>query len=252
VVTDTEIQWSWVIPNNEQVQWYRVLDENSNLLDTALLNSIATPSMDTPDQCIKIDYVNLCINSSAMSKLFCPIDLAISSDRDGSTILSWEDYTGWENGVRNYSLVIYDQNMNVLDSINLALETEFTDPLPDDNNQINYYKVWAQANDLGPSLSSSKLVKVERPAVIGIPSSFTPNNDNLNDVFAVTGKFIQSIEISILNRWGSTIYQVNGATWDGMTNGHKVPMGNYVYQVKVKDFAGNELIRTGSLLILED
>ena len=88
--------------------------------------------------------------------------------------------------------------------------------------------------------------------VIAIPNSFTPNNDNLNDVFAVTGKFIESIEINIVNRWGSTIYQVNGATWDGMSNGNKVPLGNYVYHVRVKDFAGNELIRTGSVLILED
>lgn len=187
-----------------------------------------------------------------MSKLFCPIELEKTSNGDGSTSLIWEDYANWENGVRNYSLVIYDQNMNVLDSINLGLETEYVDPLPDDNNQVNYYKVWAQANDIGPALSNSKLVKVERPAVIAIPNSFTPNNDNLNDVFAVTGKFIESIEINIINRWGSTIYHVNGASWNGMSNGNKVPLGNYIYHVKVKDFAGNELIRTGSVLILED
>jgi gliding motility-associated-like protein len=252
VVTDTEIQWSWLIPNNEQVQWYRVLDQNSSLLDTALNNSISTPYLDELGVCIKLDYVNQCNNTSDLSRLFCPIDLERTLNGSGSTSLRWEDYTSWVNGVRNYSLVIYDQNMNVLDSINLGLDTEYTDPLPNDNNQVNYYKVWAQANDLGPSLSNSKLVKVERPAIIGIPNSFTPNNDNLNDVFAVTGKFIQSVEINIINRWGSTIYQVNGATWDGMSNGNKVPLGNYVYHIKVKDFAGNELIRTGSVLILED
>jgi len=252
LVTDSEIQWAWLTPINEQVQWYRVFNQSSVLIDTAFQNSLATAYSDEPDVCIKLDYTNICNNSSDISALFCPLELKRTIHEDGATGLSWQNYDGWQNGVRNYAMVIYDQNMNVLDSINVGLDTEYVDPLPDDNNQVNYYRVWAEANDLGPSLANSNLIRVERTAIIGIPSSFTPNGDNLNDVLVVSGKFIQSIELSILNRWGSTIYHVNGATWDGTSYGHKVPLGNYIYHVKIKDFAGNELIRTGSVLILKD
>ena len=60
------------------------------------------------------------------------------------------------------------------------------------------------------------------------------------------------IEITILNRWGSIIYQTRSNAWDGTTEGKTVAVGSYVYQVTIKDFADNEHIRTGSVLILND
>jgi len=142
--------------------------------------------------------------------------------------------------------------MIILDSIAVGNLTEYTDPLPGDNNQVSYYRISAQANDNGIKYSSSNLIRVERPPIIAVPNSFTPNGDNLNDLFVVSGKYIKSVDLSIINRWGSTIYQVNGSSWDGTSNGSPVPLGTYVYHLIIKDFANNEHIRTGTVLILDD
>ncbi len=171
---------------------------------------------------------------------------------DGSITLNWADFTGWQNGVNNYSVVIFDNDMIMIDSIDVGNLTEYIDPLPTDNNQVSYYRIWASANDNNNETSSSNLIRVERPPVIAVPSSFTPNGDSLNDVFVVAGKYIKSVDLSILNRWGSTIYQVNGSSWDGTSNGNQVPLGTYVYHIIIKDFANNEHIRTGTVLILKN
>jgi gliding motility-associated-like protein len=184
--------------------------------------------------------------------LVCPLTLDRTINGDGSITLRWSDYDGWLNGVDNYSVIIYDHNMNMIDSIGVGNLTEYNDPLPDDNNQVNHYRIWANGKNNSLLLASSNLIRVERPPVIAVPSSFTPNGDNLNDVFVVNGKYLKSVELSILNRWGSTIYQVNGSSWDGTANGNKVPLGTYIYHIIIKDFAGNEHIRTGTILILKD
>jgi gliding motility-associated-like protein len=248
----SEIVWSWLTPVNEQAQVFKVFNQNESLLAQTTNNSLTTNFNEEFIPCIKIQLTNICGNISAMSSIVCPVELKSTLNGDGSTTLSWSAYTGWANGVNNYSIVIYDRNMNVLDSLDVGNTTEYIDPLPANNNQVNYYKVWANPVDTGIVSSNSWLIKVERPPVIAIPSSFTPNNDNLNDVFVISGKFIESVELTILNRWGSTIYHVNGSTWDGTSNGKKVPLDTYVYTAVIKDFAGNTHIRSGTVLILKD
>jgi gliding motility-associated-like protein len=63
-----------------------------------------------------------------------------------------------------------------------------------------------------------------------IPNAFTPNADNLNDVFRVSGEFIEDIELSIYNRWGQLIFV--GHEW----NGKGATSGVYFYKAVVKGF----------------
>ena len=83
-----------------------------------------------------------------------------------------------------------------------------------------------------------------------IPNAISPNGDGVNDVWKL--EFIQFVnpnaEITILNRWGQTMFQSIGYTdpWDGTYNGELVPEGNYYYIIKLSD----DEIYKGALLVL--
>ena len=75
---------------------------------------------------------------------------------------------------------------------------------------------------------------------ITIPNIFTPNNDMVNDVFAIQGINSQ-YSLVVLNRWGETIFsqQPYLNNWDGRTSGGlEVPNGTYFYILS--NFVENE------------
>ncbi len=77
---------------------------------------------------------------------------------------------------------------------------------------------------------------------VTIPNIFTPNNDNINDVFTIEGINSQ-FSLVILNRWGEKIFsqQPYLNNWDGRTSsGLEVPNGTYFYILS--NFVENENI----------
>lgn len=91
--------------------------------------------------------------------------------------------------------------------------------------------------------------------LVEAPNVFTPNGDNANDVFFLTTQNATSIELTILNRWGNTIYSKEGInpTWDGKTAvGIMCDEGVYFYKYTVKGYNEQEVEGHGFLhLVLE-
>jgi gliding motility-associated-like protein len=72
-------------------------------------------------------------------------------------------------------------------------------------------------NDAGCQLSAFAQVIDYCDPVIYVPSSFTPDNDGVNDYFLAVGEYIDEFEMTIYNRWGELIFQgfdINRG-WDG-------------------------------------
>lgn len=74
-----------------------------------------------------------------------------------------------------------------------------------------------------------------------VPNAFTPNGDNINDVFEVKhGENCQVLEFNmkIFDRWGRLIYQTNsmerGTAWDGTADGKEVLQGVYMWAAYAK------------------
>lgn len=64
------------------------------------------------------------------------------------------------------------------------------------------------------------------------PNVFTPNGDEINDVFEFTLVDVTFVNSTILNRWGGVIVELNpeNPTWNGLdVNGKAVSEGNYTY-----------------------
>lgn len=76
-----------------------------------------------------------------------------------------------------------------------------------------------------------------------IPNAFTPNSDGVNDVF------LAGFDITILNRWGDTLF--NGNTgWDGTYNGQKVSNGTYYAIIRYTDLNGEKKTITTPLTVV--
>ncbi len=71
-------------------------------------------------------------------------------------------------------------------------------------------------------------------SVFIIPNIFTPNNDDINDVFSIIGDGFKTMDVEIYNRWGQKLYEwhtVNGG-WNGYTaSGVPASDGTYYYIV---------------------
>jgi gliding motility-associated-like protein len=77
--------------------------------------------------------------------------------------------------------------------------------------------------------------------IITFPNVFSPNNDELNDVYELIlsndFKWIGDFYFQILNRWGQVIYEASNqlVKWDGTQNGNELTEGIYFYTYSYKD-----------------
>ncbi len=69
-----------------------------------------------------------------------------------------------------------------------------------------------------------------------MPNAFTPNGDGKNDVFrAVIDEGVEILELTIVSRWGQTMYSASGNQgWNGKFNGKDAPSDTYIYQIKYR------------------
>ncbi|MEN8928900.1 MAG: PKD domain-containing protein [Flavobacteriales bacterium] len=93
----------------------------------------------------------------------------------------------------------------------------------------------------GCSDTITKNVTIEGLFTLYLPTSFTPNNDGLNDVFGVTGEKIDPVDFRFLifDRWGQLRFETTDVTngWNGQHNnaGDELPEGLYVWRIVAKD-----------------
>ena len=75
-------------------------------------------------------------------------------------------------------------------------------------------------------------------SVIGYPNFFTPNGDNFNDTWQVSGITLQpESEIVIFDRFGKVIKQLHPmeSGWDGTYRGEPMPQSDYWFVAKLQD-----------------
>ena len=94
---------------------------------------------------------------------------------------------------------------------------------------------------------------------IFIPTLFSPNGDDVNDVFFIQGSpDLEKIDlIEVFDRWGNEVYERHdilpgdkSSGWDGLFKGSPVSPGVYVYVVNARFSSGAPLHLTGDVTIL--
>jgi gliding motility-associated-like protein len=99
----------------------------------------------------------------------------------------------------------------------------------------------------------SLLLEVGCDLQIFVPNSFSPNNDEENELFVIQGNNILDFEISLYNRWGKQMFYSNDITnsWDGSFNGSIVPVGTYSYVLKAFGRDGQSVRKSGNVIIIK-
>ena len=100
--------------------------------------------------------------------------------------------------------------------------------------------------------SENAIVHTVRRTEIYIPSAFTPNGDDHNELFVIRGNYIVSYSMKIYNRWGEQLFVSNSIYkyWDGTFENNKVKQGNYFYVVEVIGEDGNLFKKTGLIEVV--
>ena len=103
-----------------------------------------------------------------------------------------------------------------------------------------------------------KTIEVKNDFYIYIPTAFSPNFDNLNDVFrpeiSVYGLDVKSFEMEIFDRWGHSLFRTteHKKGWDGKNKaGEPLKEEVYVYRIKYKDMDGNAYNKMGHVSLLK-
>ena len=141
-------------------------------------------------------------------------------------------------------------------------ESELQNPTYTYSDSAGLYQVVLIVEDsMGCIDTASKILSITDEYWIHIPSSFTPDLDQLNDKFCINYYGIResSFMFDVYSRFGELVYSTNNIFdldcnngWDGthQTTNKELPSGSYIYKVYYQDFEGWKYQDMGHLFII--
>ena len=101
-------------------------------------------------------------------------------------------------------------------------------------------------------ISALSIVHTVPKTELFIPSSFTPNNDDHNEIFVIKGQHIVTYHLQIYNRWGALLFESDNIAkgWDGMYKNKKIQEGSYYYSIEVLGEDGEVFNKTGKIQVI--
>ncbi len=128
--------------------------------------------------------------------------------------------------------------------------TNCPDPTATPNSTTTYYILVTDANNCKAIDSIIVFVSGECPEIY-LPTGFSPNGDNNNDMLFVFGE-MKDMHLVIYNRWGNKVFESFDKTigWDGKQNGQYVESGVYAYKFDVTDSRGTHMSKSGNITVV--
>ena len=220
--TTTEVYFNF----NGLLPWNLVFtDGNINYTTTNILISNYTHSTNTAGsyEIVQVDDLNNCIasNSGIANVIVNPLPDAVISPKEvtvyeNETVeLTAGTYTYYEWYTVNDSLVSNEEILTVSDS--------------------GSFYIWVQDENGCEDFSEIVIVNVVPITQLFIPNSFTPNDDEHNELFVIKGMNVVTFSIKIFDRWGEQLFESDSIDkyWDGKFNTKKVQQGAYYYNIEV-------------------
>lgn len=155
----------------------------------------------------------------------------IGSEDSDRILLSWNDYSGWSNGVDRYEVwrKVDGSSWEILTKTSVTtLVTETAR-----EGFRHQFRIKAQEQN-GNGFSWSNIQEIEYKHDIFIPNVFTPNGDGKNDVFLINKlEIFPNNELRVFNRYGKEVHFVEN--YKNLWDGEKLPDGIYYYYLILKD-----------------
>ncbi len=108
-------------------------------------------------------------------------------------------------------------------------------------------------DDKGCTDTIMRPIEIEEEWYIYAPNTFTPDGDRFNNDFRVSTIGIQTMTVSIFNRWGEAVYTSNDLdfVWDGTYTGIYVPDGTYTYKIRFLTNSERQKIIVGHVNVIK-
>jgi gliding motility-associated-like protein len=273
-VADTNVMsMSWIIDTTAQVSNFNIKrsqdGQSFQTIDTVFItaNNVFEPSYvdstantSSGSYYYKIESQDICgftLESTVAHTIF----LEGTSVSGAINHLTWNPFELTHATVLNY--VVYrlkqDGTATTLATL-LPDQTTFDDQVGDavsDNGVFCYRIVSTYVLNL-PDLNISKSyvtqsndICIGKDPVIYIPTAFVPGG--INRFFKPVLLFgVEQYDFKIFDRWGKQLYATQDpiAGWDGIYNGEKLPLGGYIYQLKVVGTNGQTYERQGVVTLV--
>jgi len=176
------------------------------------------------------EVYNTCSDTDHVEAVFYEQPMEPDAGDDQYLICEYETTLDAGHPVIGIGAWSISQGSGVFQDINDPLTT--VTGLPPGSNIF----IWTITNGICVPVSDNVMVTVTD---LIIPSGFSPNGDNINDLFYITGlEYIEKSELTIFNRWGIEIYKDTDFqnNWNGINNnGEELPDDTYFYILKAGD-----------------
>ena len=144
--------------------------------------------------------------------------------------------------------------INWLDFSNNSLEQTF---LPNESN-CYYFEIFNDFSDFSCFIIDSVCIKVEDVFCdyykIKIPNAFSPNNDEINDLYFIDDKdkIVVNFKIEIFNRIGQKVFSSNNINtkWNGVFVDKKLPPQVFHFYLELECIGGKKLFHKGNITLL--
>lgn len=118
----------------------------------------------------------------------------------------------------------------------------------------NGIMVLTATDTVGCSANDTAYINAKPCCDLALPSAFTPNGDNKNDLFRpITVGHQQILSFIIVNRYGQVVYssQDQQQGWDGKFKGEIQDLGTYFYYLKYKCSDNNTYEKKGDVTLVK-
>lgn len=247
---------------------YRLERSNNSLSSFTSIEELQTSEreisytdMEAPEgrNYYRLSAVNSCGEAIVVSNICSTLRMLVSGV-DDKIILKWNSYYRWRGGVSSFS--VYRNISGFFDKIAVlpGTDTTYTDELRNimyDTNQgeICYYISAEEGiNPYYPdAVSKSMTACIEQPARVTVPNAFTPDANNLNDLFRPYLSFTPAYyRLIIKNRSGIVLFRTSDhlEAWDGKSQGQKLPEDVYIWFLETETPGGQKISRSGTVTII--
>ncbi|MBP9076373.1 MAG: gliding motility-associated C-terminal domain-containing protein [Haliscomenobacter sp.] len=95
-------------------------------------------------------------------------------------------------------------------------------------------------------------VTVSDECPVFVPNAFSPNGDQINDLFCPYSNCLQELKLEVYSRWGALVFSGAGAEacWDGAQGGQDQNSGVYVYKIEGTTLNGKKVVLAGEFSLL--
>jgi gliding motility-associated-like protein len=221
-------------------------------------------SVDEKSYSYQVRVIDSCGNLGGASNVAKTILLKYQTDNlNLINTLTWSKYEGFNGSILYYNVYrgvdgVFDPGVFVTVPADQNFYVDMVKSGLEFSGKICYYVQAVEAINIYGyrEVSYSNTVCPVFEPLIYVPNSFTPNDDDLNEVFIPKFDMIDvnEYQFTIFDRWGQVIFQTKESSegWDGKIDlsGKIAPNGSYMYVVQIRDGNQQEIIKRGHVNVI--